>query len=142
MRYVWYTHPTGFSLWHRDEERETEEPVYIQQQQAHWITKEIRTNGDFEAEEVSQNFIDCLKVLSDEISAVIDKGDKELSKSHAKTRQDLLQVLDFKEKKIVNELLIYYGRQDLEPTDEMANLLNYACQKSSIDNSSTNGEDE
>ena len=140
MKYVWYTNPTGFSLWHRNEERKTEEPVYIQQQQAQWITKEVRTNGDFEAEELSHNFLDCLKALRDEISALRDEEDKELSKSHAEARKNLMQLLDYKEKKIVNELLMYYGREDLEPSDEMASLLDYATQKSSIESKTTPGD--
>jgi hypothetical protein len=132
VEYVWYTDATGFGLWKRFQEDgvEKERPIYNQQQQAKWFTQEVRS--DSEVEELSKDFVDCLAQLRNEIDAAED-GRIEESKTVARYRKDLHQELDFKERKVVSEILMYYGNSDLDPIPEMQELLDYAGEKSNLD---------
>jgi len=134
VEYVWYTHPTGFGLWKRWTEDGTkkERPLYLQQQQAQWITEEVRTSDSFDAEQLRDKFLECLKALSMEIDAASSSKHSD-SLVISEYRKDLHQDLDFKEKKIVGELMHYFGKDSLEPTQEMLDLLNYASQNATID---------
>jgi len=132
VEYVWYTDATGFGLWKRFQEdgEEVERPIYNQQQQAKWFTQQVRSHN--EVEELSQDFLDCLAQLRNEIDAAED-GRIEESKTVARYRKELHQGLDFKEKKVVSEILMYYGKSDLEPNPEMQELLDYAAENSNLD---------
>lgn len=132
MEFVWYTDATGFGLWKRFTEDgvEKERPVYNQQQQAKWFTEEVRSDSD--VEELSENFLECLAQLRNEISASKD-GRTEEAEAVARYRQDLHMRLDFKEKKVVSEVLMYYGKSDLDALPEMQELLDYAADESNLD---------
>lgn len=139
--FVWYTNSTGFSLWKRFEDngRTVERPIYNQQQQARWFTEELRS--DSEEEELSDDFLECLAQLRNEIHA-FDEENRDEARTIAEYRKQLHQELEFKEKKIVSEVLMYYGKPDVTPTDEMAELLNYAGKKSNLDLTDLEGENE
>lgn len=132
MEYVWYTDVTGFALWKRFNEDgvEKERPIYNQQQQAKWFTEKVRS--DSEAEELSQDFVDCLAQLRNEIDAAED-GRTHEAQTVARYRKDLHQELHFKERKVVSEIMMYYGKSDLEPIPEMQDLMDYAAEKSNLD---------
>jgi len=132
VEYVWYTDSTGFGLWKRYEEdgEEKERPIYNQQQQAKWLTEEVRS--DAEVEELSDDFLKCLNRLSSEIHH-FDEENRDEARTIAKYRKELQQELDFKEKKIVSEILMYFGKPDLNPIDEMAELLDYAIRNCNLD---------
>jgi hypothetical protein len=132
MEYVWYTDATGFGLWKRfeSEGEEVERPIYNQQQQAKWFTEEVRSDSD--VEELSQDFLDCLALLRNEID-VSSEGRTDEAETVARYRKDLHQDLDYKGKKVVSEILMYYGKSDLQALPEMQELLDYAAEKSNLD---------
>ena len=131
MEYVWYTDETGFGLWKRFQEDgvEKERPIY-NQQQAKWFTEQVRTDAD--VEELSKDFLECLTQLRNEIDAAED-GRTEEAQTVARYRKDLHQELDFKESKIVSEILMYSGKKSLQPIPEMQELLDYAAENSNLD---------
>lgn len=132
MEYVWYTDATGFSLWKRFQEdgQQKERPIYNQQQQAKWFTKEVRS--DNKQEELSEDFLNCLTQLRNEINAAQEKRPDE-AEAIARYRKELHHDLDVKETKVVSEILMYYSRSDLEPIPEMKELLNYAAENTNLD---------
>lgn len=132
MEYVWYTDATGFSLWKRFQEdgQQKERPIYNQQQQAKWFTEEVRS--DNKQEELSEDFLNCLTQLRNEINAAQEKRPDE-AEAIARYRKELHQDLDVKETKVVSEILMYYSRSDLEPFPEMKELLDYAAENTNLD---------
>jgi len=132
VEYVWYVNETGFSLWKRYEEdgKQKERPVYHQNQQATWFTEEIKSDRD--SEELSDDFLECLTQLRNEIHAYTEARRSE-SQTIAEYRKQLHQELDFKEKKIVSEILVYFGKSEMQPIDEMAELMDYAGRNSNLD---------
>jgi len=132
VEYVWYTDATGFSLWKRFQEdgQQKERPIYNQQQQAKWFTEEVRS--DNKQEELSEDFLNCLTQLRNEINAAQEKRPDE-AEAIARYRKELHQDLDVKETKLVSEILMYYSRSDLEPIPEMKQLLDHAAENTNLD---------
>lgn len=132
MEFVWYANQTGFTLWKRfeDDGVEKERPIYNQQQQAQWLTEEVRSDNDLE--ELSEDFLECLNQLRNEIHAS-KEGQKGEAQTIAEYRKELHKELDFKETKVVSEILMYYAKDHLTPIDEMEELLDYAAEHSNLD---------
>jgi hypothetical protein len=78
-------------------------------------------------------------LLRDEIHEGTEGRQKDAERI-AEYRKQIHRTLDFKEKKIVSEILVYFGKSDVTPTDEMAELLNYAGEQSDLDISDLEGD--
>lgn len=121
MDYIWYTHPTGFSLWKRQNGKER--CIYNQMQEPMWQTEEIKNMGT-EPEELSNKFIFVL----DLIKQYREEGDKKGRDAITHEIQSWLDIADYKEKRVSSEI-IQWPEVEVEEPKEIRELLEWASEE-------------